>query len=157
VLSGAWTLSAALDEFIGECPGPVLEEVIHGIEKQLGDGASLLPEPGDVVDWDEVRRMAKGGMELGAHTQTHRGRTMESHGVMEQEVRGSQAAIEGAVGYPVRDFAYCNGWYSDELVQILRRAGFRSAVTTEDVPNRLGGDPFLLKRKVLWENFSVGA
>jgi hypothetical protein len=24
------------------------------------------------------------------------------------------------------------------------------------MPNRLGGDPFTLKRKVLWENFSLG-
>ncbi len=29
-------------------------------------------------------------------------------------------------------------------------------MTTEDLPNRMGGDPFTLKRKVLWENFSIG-
>jgi hypothetical protein len=56
----------------------------------------------------------------------------------------------------VRDFAYCNGWYSDEVIAALVRNGFRSAVTTEDMPNLIGGDPFTLKRKVLWENFSLG-
>ncbi len=56
----------------------------------------------------------------------------------------------------MRDFAYCNGWYSDKVIDVLKRNGFRSAVTTEDMPNRIGGDPFTLKRKVLWENFSVG-
>ncbi len=54
------------------------------------------------------------------------------------------------------DFAYCNGWYSDEVIRVLAAHGFRSAVTTEDLPNRIGGDPFTLKRKVLWENFSIG-
>ena len=37
---------------------------------------------------------------------------------------------------------------------MLAQHGFRSGVTTEDLPNRIGGDPFALKRKVLWENFS---
>ena len=36
------------------------------------------------------------------------------------------------------------------------RNGYRSAVTTEDRPNRLGEDPFTLKRKCVWEFTSRG-
>ena len=57
----------------------------------------------------------------------------------------------------MRHFAYCNGWYSQGLAQALQRLGFASAVTTEDIPNLPGVDPFALKRKVLWENSSAGA
>jgi peptidoglycan/xylan/chitin deacetylase (PgdA/CDA1 family) len=83
--------------------------------------------------------------------------TLEDPAAVEHELRESKAWIEREVGRPVRDFAYCNGWYSEEVIRLLARCGFRSAVTTEDLPNRIGGDPFTLKRKVLWENFSIGA
>jgi hypothetical protein len=57
----------------------------------------------------------------------------------------------------VRHFAYCNGYYSAGIAQALQQAGFVSAVTTEDMPNAPGVDPFALKRKVLWEASSLGA
>ena len=56
----------------------------------------------------------------------------------------------------MRHFAYCNGWYSAGVAQALRAEGFVSAVTTEDMPNRPGVDPYALKRKVLWEMSSTG-
>jgi peptidoglycan/xylan/chitin deacetylase (PgdA/CDA1 family) len=156
ILAERKTLSAALDDFIGEYPSSVLVEVIEALEQELGGGAELLPEQGDLMDWDEVRRMARDGFVFGAHTLGHTVLTLEPQEVVEREILESKLAIEREVGVPVRDFAYCNGWYSDEIIRVLRAHGFRSGVTTEDVPNRIGGDPFTLKRKVLWENFSIG-
>jgi peptidoglycan/xylan/chitin deacetylase (PgdA/CDA1 family) len=150
------TVSAALDDFIGEHPASTLLETITVLERQLGGGAELLPEQGDIMDWDEVRQMVRDGFEFGAHTLGHVVLTQEPREVMEREVRESKTRIEQETGQAVRDFAYCNGWYSDELISVLKAQGFRSAVTTEDEPNVLGGDPFALKRKVLWENFSLG-
>jgi hypothetical protein len=63
--------------------------------------------------------------------------------------------LERQTGYRVKDFAYCNGWYSPKVIELLVKEGFRSAVTTEDLPNVVQGDPYRLKRKVLWENFSL--
>ena len=156
VLSGRKTASAALDDFIGEYPTSTQVRTIHALEERLGGGEDLLPEQGEPMDWDEVRRMARDGFEFGAHTQGHVVLTHEPLAVVEREVRESKVRIEREVGVPVRDFAYCNGWYSEEIIRVLARHGFRSAVTTEDLPNRMGGDPFTLKRKVLWENFSRG-
>ena len=42
------------------------------------------------------------------------------------------------------------------VAQALKAEGFVSAVTTEDMPNAPGVDPFALKRKVLWEASSAG-
>ena len=156
VTSGRKTVSAALDDFIGHHSSGQLLETIHALEARVGTSAPLLPEQGDLMDWDEVRTMVKDGFEFGAHTLGHVVLTHEPLDVVEREVRESKAIIERETQVPVRDFAYCNGWYSDELIQVLKDNGFRSAVTTEDLPNRIGGDPFALKRKVLWENFSVG-
>lgn len=156
VLSGRKRMSAALDDFIGHYPSATLVETIQALEERLGPGPELLPEQGDLMDWDEVRCMAKDCFEFGAHTLGHVVLTHEPIEVVEREVRESKAMIEREAGITVRDFAYCNGWYSDDIIRVLIRNGFRSAVTTEDMPNRLGDDPFILKRKVLWENFSVG-
>jgi hypothetical protein len=156
ILSGQKTVSATLDDFIGEHPTRVLTDIIDALEKQLGGGADLVPEQGDVMNWDEVRRMARDGFEFGAHTLGHTVLTLEPTAVVEKEILESKRKIEEEVGINVRDFAYCNGWYSDEIIRVLSSNGFRSGVTTEDFPNRIGGDPFTLKRKVLWENFSLG-
>jgi peptidoglycan/xylan/chitin deacetylase (PgdA/CDA1 family) len=156
VLSGRQRPSAALDDFIGKHSTATLVETIEELEARLGPGPDLLPEQGDLMDWDEVRCMVKDGFDFGAHTLSHVVLTHEPLDVVEREVRESKAIIEREAGITVRDFAYCNGWYSDDVIHVLKRNGFRSAVTTEDMPNLIGGDPFTLKRKVLWENFSLG-
>ncbi len=156
IVSETKTVSEVLDDFIANHSARDLQRAIEALERELGRGPDLLPEQGDVMDWDEVRRMARDGFEFGAHTQGHTVLTMEPPEVVEREIVESKRIIEREVGGPVLHFAYCNGWYSDEVIRLLKLHGFRSGVTTEDVPNRIGGDPFSLKRKVMWENFSVG-
>lgn len=156
VLSGHKPLSHALDEYIGEWPGRVMTEVIDGLEQQLGGGPELTPEQGDCMNWDEVRKMAADGIDFGAHTIGHTVLTLEDRVGIAREIRESKVRVEAELGRACEHFAYCNGWYSDEVIDTLVKLGFRSAVTTEDYPNQIGGDPFTLKRKVLWENFSIG-
>lgn len=156
IFNARQTASAALDDFIGVYPSRVLTEVIDALEAQLGGDGELTPEQGDLMSWDEVREMSRAGMDFGAHTLGHTVLTLEEPASAEREIVESKRRLEAELGKPVVDFAYCNGWYSDEVVALLARNGFRSAVTTEDLLNRIGGDPFTLKRKVLWENFSTG-
>lgn len=157
VAAGRSSLSAALDDYLAEHRTAEAVALIGALEQALGGPPeALLPEAGDVISWEEARRMQRSGISFGAHTLGHCVLTVESEAVVEQELRGSREWIERELGTAVRDFAYCNGWYSDVVVQVLARCGFRSAVTTEDLPNAVGGDPFALRRKVLGENFSVG-
>ena len=155
VLRGARP-SEALDGFISRVPTAVLEATITGLARQLGESPDIAHPGCAVMGWDEVRRMAAAGVTLGAHTVNHAVLTLETPEQAGEELAQSRAEIERQVGGPVLDFAYCNGWYSDALVALLVRHGYRSAITTEDRVNRVGGDPFALKRKVLWEDFSRG-
>ncbi|MFL5319112.1 MAG: polysaccharide deacetylase family protein [Myxococcaceae bacterium] len=156
IFRGSKSPSAALDDFIGDYPAKVLTEIIDAFEKQLGGGEDLRPPSGQVMSWDQAREMLKAGVDLGAHTVDHTVLTLQKPADAEAEIVACKTELEKQLGTRIRDFAYCNGWYSDELVRILAKHGFRSGVTTEDFMNRLGGDPYALKRKVLWENFSVG-
>lgn len=155
-LRGAKTPSRALDDFIADHGTPELAELAHALGAQFVPPIGLEPEQGEVMDWDEVRHMASHGIQMGAHTVNHTVLTLADAATIEREIVESKAAIEREVGRPVLDFAYPNGWYSEAVVSALIKAGFRSAVTTEDALNEIGGDPFALQRKVLWENFSKG-
>jgi hypothetical protein len=156
MLEGSVTPAAAVDAFLGSHSTGTAQRTVEALREQLGGGPKLVPEHGEVMSWDEVREMIAGGVEIGAHTVSHAVLPFEEPERAEWEICESKAEIERHTGRPCLDFAYCNGWYSDELIRILVKSGFRSAVTTEDRLNRIGGDPFALKRKVVWENFSVG-
>jgi peptidoglycan/xylan/chitin deacetylase (PgdA/CDA1 family) len=156
IFKGQKSASASLDDFIGDFPAKVLTQVIDAFEQQLGGGAELTPPSGQVMSWDAARDMQKNGIEMGAHTVDHTVLTLQTPAAAEADLRECKTVLEQQLGTEVRDFAYCNGWYSDELVGILAKLGFRSGVTTEDFMNVVGGDPYALKRKVLWENFSIG-
>lgn len=156
LLTGAITPAAAVDDFLSDQPGGIAVRLIEGLSEQLGGGPATVPVGGELMTWEEARELAESGIDIGAHTVSHTVLPLESPDRAEWEIRESKRVIEEKVGRPCVHFAYCNGWYSDELVRILVRAGFRSGVTTEDLPNRVGGDPYTLKRKVLWENFSLG-
>jgi peptidoglycan/xylan/chitin deacetylase (PgdA/CDA1 family) len=149
------SLSAALDQFIAQYSRPALLEALDQLERALA-GGELLPADGELMSWDEARQLTRDGLTLGAHTENHAVLTLLDQRRAEEDIRASKQTIERETGQRVLDFAYCNGWYSRELIRLLAAQGFRSAVTTEDWPNRLGGDPFALRRKVLWENFSRG-
>lgn len=154
--AGDAAISASIDGFLSCAQSEQVDAAIGFLESRLSGRGELVPRDGDVMDWDEVRRMARAGTELGAHTLRHVVLTNESAETIGAEVTLSKAQIEREAGVPVRDFAYCNGWYSNEVVNALIAAGFRSGVTTEDIPNQVGGSPYTLKRKVLWESFSQG-
>ncbi len=96
------------------------------------------------------------GILTGAHTAEHTVLTHQRLDDARREIAQCKAVLERGVRKPVRHFAYCNGYYSAGVAQALKAEGFVSAVTTEDMPNAPGIDPFALKRKVLWEASSAG-
>jgi peptidoglycan/xylan/chitin deacetylase (PgdA/CDA1 family) len=61
------------------------------------------------LTWSEVREIAAAGIEVGAHSVTHRDLTTLSAAEAQEEMRGSQAHIEDRLGRPVRAFAYPYG------------------------------------------------
>jgi peptidoglycan/xylan/chitin deacetylase (PgdA/CDA1 family) len=153
-------MNVLLDELIADEPSDRLANHLESLEnvvRQEIPWAGIAPEAGDVLDWDEARSLLKQGFSIGGHTVDHRVLTHEPIERVEEELRSCKQLLETQLGTRVEHFAYCNGWYSDQLIGALVRLGFRSAATTEDLPNAIGGDPFTLRRKVLWENFSIGA
>ena len=149
--------ASLVERLIAELSASSLEALMVALSaRQAGEGRAVAIA-GRPLTWDEARAMAKEGFNLGAHTVRHAVLTHEPDEVVAREIVESRAAIERQTGRAVRDFAYPNGFFDRRVIAALRRAGFRSAVTTEDAPNRLGVDPLRLRRKTLWENTGWGS
>lgn len=145
----------AVEQVIGQWPYAQVLRMIDALAERLGEPA--LPQDGALLDWEQCRTMQRSGLvSFGAHTVRHVPLHHEDAVSVERELRESRQVVERELGVPCRDFAYPNGYYSKEIIRRLVRSGYRSGVTTEDALNRVGGDPFKLRRKTLWENHSRG-
>jgi peptidoglycan/xylan/chitin deacetylase (PgdA/CDA1 family) len=106
-----------------------------------------------MLTWEEVKSMARDAraeMEFGAHTVTHPILSrLESASQVHEEVRGSKSRIETELDRPVLHFAYPNGRPEDitaEIVSVVKRAGYETAVTTVGGQVCRGDNLYLLKR-----------
>ena len=95
-----------------------------------------------MLSWQQVAELAAGGIEIGAHTRTHRNLASLSAAAVADEIVGSRRDIEEHLQQPVDSFAYPFGRTSPEA-EALVRSEFRAACTTvlsrarQDVSTRL--------------------
>ena len=104
------------------------------------------------MSWDEVRSLEQQGIEFGAHTETHPVLpSIEDRDQLRAEILVSKARVDAELGRPTRHFCYPNGDLNEATLQIVKEAGFETAVTTRAGLNdshteryrlmRLGLDP----------------
>jgi peptidoglycan/xylan/chitin deacetylase (PgdA/CDA1 family) len=148
---------ATLDSLIARLPHDQLLPVTAALEKRLGLREEDLPEGTRVMTWEELRAVQAGGVHVGGHSVNHAVLSNLTLARARAEIRGCKDDIEAHLGEAPRHFAYPNGFYTAAVRNAVADAGFASAVTTEDVENRRGGDAFTLKRKTMWENSTLGA
>lgn len=101
------------------------------------------------MSWDDARRVAAGGMEVGAHTVSHPILSaLGSRQELDSEIAGSRDRIQACLDRPVRHFCYPNGRMRDigPALEAVRGAGFDTAVTTETGVNGVDADLHLLRR-----------
>jgi peptidoglycan/xylan/chitin deacetylase (PgdA/CDA1 family) len=156
VLDGNPQPEVALERLIARYPTPGLLRLADALEDRLGLASYKPPEGELSMTWEMLREMDAHGIITGAHTAEHTVLTHQRLDDARREIAQCKASLENGLRKPVRHFAYCNGYYSAGVAQALKAEGFASAVTTEDMPNTPGLDPFALKRKVLWEASSAG-
>lgn len=126
------------------------QERLAAVDRLVEDlgGNDGIP-PARMLNWDQVREMARGGITFGAHTVTHPILTRLGLADAEAEIVDSKRKIEAEVGRPVDLFAYPVGRRSDyapEVIRIVTEAGFRAALTTTSGANARGDDLLLLRR-----------
>lgn len=114
--------------------------------KKRHDEAELKQEA-KLSDQQVQEMLDSGCIELGSHSMTHANfRRIESAAVR-RELVDSKHALEERFGVSVGSFAYPFGLYHAEQVELVKQAGYRSAVTTrEGIENAGSWEPLALKR-----------
>lgn len=79
--------------------------------------------------WKQIEEMVAAGMDFQAHSLTHPHLRTLAPEVAYREIAESKNILEKRLGKPVVAFSYPFGEYDDAVIQMVKRAGFASAVT----------------------------
>jgi peptidoglycan/xylan/chitin deacetylase (PgdA/CDA1 family) len=76
---------------------------------------------------DHWRELSAQGFTIGSHTRTHPDLTRVSDDAAREEIAGSKADIERALGMTVDFLAYPGGAFNTRVAALAREAGYRAA------------------------------
>jgi peptidoglycan/xylan/chitin deacetylase (PgdA/CDA1 family) len=85
---------------------------------------------GSWLSWADLAALRDGGNGIGAHDVHHVqlvGSTTQTLGAMRYEVTEAKRLLEANLGIQVDSMAYVGGGYNSALIDLVRRAGYRSA------------------------------
>ncbi len=131
------------------------KEKLNIISCVLDDLYKMIPVKSQVIDerdflsWDEIQEMKGSGLvQFGSHTHTHQIlTTLEPDDVRcELEISKTILLDRGLVDPLFVPFCYPNGNYNDEIIGMVREAGYHMAVTTKRGWYLKGDSLFTIKR-----------
>jgi len=130
------------------------------ILRETSAGITAAPPPPSHLpaEWSVVQQAAhSGGIELGAHTLTHRTMTTLRDAELRHEIQASRDIIEERTGVRPESFSYPYGIWDARVRDAVRRMGYRAAVTLEFGLNTPGIDPCALRRVNVPSSISLPA
>lgn len=119
-----------------------------------GQAGAVLPVQPMMTE-GQLRELQHHGMAIGAHTVSHPILQSVDGREAEREIAESKATLEALSGQPVQFFAYPNGRpgrdYGRVHVDMVRRCGFKAAVSTAWGAADARSDPYQLPRMLPWD------
>ena len=80
------------------------------------------------LSWDQVLELSADGMQIGCHSMFHPYLTrITDEKQLWREIAGSKEVLEAHLGKPVTTFAYPFGQYNDQVVELVKQAGYTCA------------------------------
>jgi peptidoglycan/xylan/chitin deacetylase (PgdA/CDA1 family) len=101
------------------------------------------------MDLAMMREMLAAGMSIGSHTLTHPRLARLGEADLRREIVDSKARLEDALGVAITTFCYPYGNWNQRVVEVVREAGYRCAVSTIRGNRNAAGERFLLKRAMV--------
>lgn len=103
---------------------------------------------------EDVIKLRDAGFQIGAHSRRHPILSHCSNHEALDEIAGCKEELEGLLQDKVTQFAYPNGRpgsdFSQKHIDLVKKSGYRLAVTTSPGVARVGVDPFQLPRFTPW-------
>jgi peptidoglycan/xylan/chitin deacetylase (PgdA/CDA1 family) len=117
------------------------------IPELAGDDAARLA----TMNWDELRKQADRGVEIGSHAVSHPHLTRLTDDELRQELEDSKAEIEAELGKPCPELAYPYGEHDHRVRAAARAAGYERAYALRDGSS----DSYALPRVDLYRRHTV--
>jgi peptidoglycan/xylan/chitin deacetylase (PgdA/CDA1 family) len=130
-----------------------LQQVLEDLRENSPKGLDI--ESTRCMDWEEVRTLRKAGMEIGAHGVTHRSLARIDPAESFNEIVKSKEVVESKTGNSCEHFAFPFGSrldYNQQLIDWIRKAGFKSCLLHVHGYNRESDSNFSLRRIMMCEN-----
>jgi peptidoglycan/xylan/chitin deacetylase (PgdA/CDA1 family) len=154
-----WTFQSGqsidTDTLIEWCKGLKADAVLPFVERLGQELCVDLPRKRVLLNWDEVREMARHGVTFGSHSCSHRIMTQLSVSETRKELTGSwQAMLQQGIK-PVPVFCYPNGNANETVKALTRDNGYQAAFGCEvGLEGKRPNDLFALKRLSLHEDLT---
>ena len=130
----------------GDLQKSFLDSVRRDLQAQPSAPASFPA----MMSWDEIRAMVRGGHIVGSHTMTHPNMAYITAAEAETEFSESKRRLEQELGGPIVHFSYpcpaLQPHWVDQTVNLSRKAGYVTSVTTNGGLVKKGYDPLKLRR-----------
>lgn len=125
------------------------------VAQEIADNSSPAPPADLMMTRDQVLHMRDNGMTIGAHTRTHPILTRISDEDAMADISRGKDDLESILGQSVGMFAYPNGRagqdYDERHVDMVRKAGFEAAVSTNPGVSAKSTDVYQLARFTPWD------
>jgi peptidoglycan/xylan/chitin deacetylase (PgdA/CDA1 family) len=132
-------------------PPPARLALVERLAGMIGESAGH----GLMLTAEMIVKLARHGIEIGAHTVSHPILTSLDDESARREIVGGKEQLEAVLGKPVRLFAYPNGKVGKDFdarhATMVREAGFMAAFTTLPGAIKDGDDRFQLARSRPWD------
>lgn len=117
---------------------------------------AFVPETSDLMmTHHQLRLLHESGAEIGGHTSTHPILERLDDATAFKEIESGKLELEALLKIPMRVFAYPNGVpgrdFSEKHADMVRQAGFESAVSTQQSCATSNSDLFQLPRFTPWD------
>ena len=139
-----------LDDGLHDCLSPLLDQPERGIQlfvstAEVGGRAHWLDDE-PLLDWDDVRALARSGIAIGSHARHHVRLVGLEPGALASELEGSRLDLDREVASSSPVLAYPHGAHDEAVRTAAVEAGFRAAFTTNKGRNGRATDPYGLRR-----------
>jgi peptidoglycan/xylan/chitin deacetylase (PgdA/CDA1 family) len=136
---------------------PVLKK--YGYPATIFIYTDLINSTKKTMTWEQVKELADNGIDIQCHTMTHRDLSVaqgkesfkEYFHAVEKEIIQSKEIIKSNTGRDCRYLAYPFGNSSNMVIAILKRNGFRGALTV-----RRGSNPFFINNYMVNRSMIYG-
>ncbi|HEX3396474.1 MAG TPA: polysaccharide deacetylase family protein [Steroidobacteraceae bacterium] len=106
----------------------------------------FLRERKPLMSRDQLELWLAAGMEVGSHSLSHQRLHELPQDAARFEIAESRTALRNMLGVPIEHFAYPFGQYTAEIVELVRHAGYASAMTVMPGVARTSDDRLRLPR-----------